>query len=220
MPDRTRARQLAAEYVAKGDPTGWFEQLYQEAEAGGSPIPWAELRPNPNLLDFWKNRRISSAGKTALKIGCGFGDDAEQLARWGFCTTAFDISETAVRTCRGRYPASGVQYVRADLLHPPEQWFHRFDFVLEAYTLQTLPLALRATAIERVAGFVKEGGNLLIIARGREENDPVAEMPWPLSRAELNRFTEIGLRELSFEDFQDPEDPAVRRFRVLYLRTL
>ena len=39
MPDRTRARQLAAEYVAKGDPTGWFEQLYQEAEAGGSPIP-------------------------------------------------------------------------------------------------------------------------------------------------------------------------------------
>jgi hypothetical protein len=220
MPDRTRARQLAAEYVAKGDPTGWFEQLYQEAEAGGSPIPWAELRPNPNLLDFWKNRPISSAGKTALKIGCGFGDDAEQLARWGFSTTAFDISETAVRTCRGRYPASGVEYVNADLLHPPDHWFHKFDFVLEAYTLQTLPLALRPAAIERVAGFVKEGGNLLIIARGREDNDPVVEMPWPLSRAELNHFVEIGLRELSFEDFQDPEDPSVRRFRVLYLRTL
>jgi hypothetical protein len=29
-----RARQLSAESVAEGDPTGWFERLYAEGRAG------------------------------------------------------------------------------------------------------------------------------------------------------------------------------------------
>src|SRR5580693_1658652 len=220
MPDRTRARQLAAEYIAKGNPTGWFEQLYREAEDGGTPVPWAELRTNPNLLEFWKNHPIPGAGKTALKIGCGVGDDAEQLAKWGFETTAFDIAETAILTCRRRFQKSPVRYATADLLHPPQDWLQRFDFVLESYTLQALPHKARTQAIENVAGFVAEGGNLLIIARGREETDPPGEMPWPLTRAELHGFMEMGLREISFEDFQDPEEPSTRRFRVLYKRNV
>ena len=69
-----------------------------------------------------------------------------------------------------------------------------------------------------MADLVAEGGSLLIIARGREEHDPPGEMPWPLTRRELNHFLEIGLREVSFEDFQDPEEPSTRRFRVLYMR--
>jgi hypothetical protein len=216
MRDRTRARQLAAEYLAKGDPTGWFEQLYREGEEGKSIVPWMELRPNPNLLDFWKNRHFPAAGKTALKIGCGFGDDAEQLAGWGFQTTAFDISETAIRACCRRFPESRVQYVHADLLHAPAGWTRAFDFVLESYTLQALPPEIRARAMEHVAGFVAEGGKLLVIARAADETDPRGEMPWPLTRSELGHFTKIGLRELSLEDYMDSEDPPVRRFRVLY----
>jgi SAM-dependent methyltransferase len=216
MRDRTRARQLAAEYLAKGDPTGWFEQMYREGEEGQSIVPWMELRPNPNLLDFWKDRHFPTAGQTALKIGCGFGDDAEQLAEWGFRTTAFDISETAIRGCRRRFPESRVQYVKADLLNPPAEWARAFHFVLECYTLQALPPDVRARAMECVAGFVAQGGKLLVIARARDEADPHGEMPWPLSQKELRHFTEIGLRELSLEDYMDSEDPPVRRFRVLY----
>ncbi len=52
IPDRTRARELAAEFYLKGDPTGWFEPLYREAEAGKSTVPWADLCPNPHLLGF------------------------------------------------------------------------------------------------------------------------------------------------------------------------
>ena len=218
MPDRTRARQLAAEFIAKGNPTGWFEQLYREAEEGKSIVPWAELRPSPNLLDFWRNHQIPAAGKTALNIGCGLGDDAEQLAEWGFSTTAFDVAESAVRGCRLRFPDSRVEYVAADLLEPPEAWSRAFDFVLESNTLQVLPAELRARAMHRAADFVREGGRLLAIARARDEGDPRGEMPWPLTRSELNHFAEMGLRELSFEDFQDSEDPPVRRFRALYLR--
>jgi SAM-dependent methyltransferase len=220
MRDRTRARQLAAEYLAKGDPTGWFEHLYREAEEGKSIVPWADFEPSPNLLDFWKDRAIPSAGKRALAIGCGLGDDAEQLAEWGFSTTAFDVSESAVRACRRRFPDSQVEYLAADLLQPPASWFRTFDFVFESNTLQVLPAELRPRAMEHAAGFLNEGGRLLVIARARAENDPLGEMPWPLTRVELNHFTAIGLRELSFEDFIDSEDPPARRFRALYVNSV
>jgi len=216
MPDRTRARELAAEYIARGDPTGWFERLYQEAEQGKSIVPWAELRPSPNLVEFWKCHAVPSAGKKALTIGCGLGDDAEQLADWGFSTTAFDVSESAIQACRRRFRDSRVEYVAADLLQPPDSWLRSFDFVFESNTLQVLPPELRARAMDQAAGFVSEGGWLLVIARAREESDPRGEMPWPLTRRELNHFTEIGLCELSFEDFLDSEDPPARRFRGLY----
>ena len=219
MPDRTRARELAAEFNRKGDPTGWFEILYQEGQAGKSTVPWANLCPNPRLLDFWNTHPQQTAGKRALTIGSGLGDDAEQLAAWGFRTTAFDISETAIRASRKRFPKTGVEYVAANLLEPPSPWRHSFHFVFEANTLQVLPAALRLRAIENIAGFLCPGGRLLLIARGREPSDPEGQMPWPLTRAELSAFTAVGLEELSFEDFldlEDPADPSVRRFRVLY----
>ncbi len=219
MKDRARARELAAEFNRKGDPTGWFEPLYQEGEAGKSTVPWANLRPNPHLLHFWNAHPQPTAGKTALTIGSGLGDDAEQLAAWGFRTTAFDISETAIRASRKRFPATTVEYLAANLLDPPSTWRRTFNFVFEANTLQVLPAALRPRAIEKIAGFLCPGGLLLAIARGREPSDPEGQMPWPLTRAELSAFTAAGLEELSFEDFLDLEDPAdlpARRFRILY----
>ncbi len=219
MKDRARARELAAEFHRKGDATGWFEPLYQEGEAGKSTIPWANLCPNPRLLDYWNLHPQPTAGKTALTIGSGLGDDAEQLAAWGFHTTAFDISETAIRASRKRFPTTTVEYLAANLLEPPSTWRRAFDFVFEANTLQVLPAALRPRAIEKIAGFLCPGGLLLVIARGRESCDPEGQMPWPLTRAELSAFTAAGLEELSFEDFLDLGDPAdlpARRFRILY----
>ncbi len=223
MKDRARARELAAEFNRKGDVTGWFEQLYQEGEAGKSNIPWANLCPNPHLLDFWKSHPQPTAGKSALTVGSGLGDDAEQLAAWGFRTTAFDISETAIRTSRKRFPNTKVEYTAANLLDPPSSWRRAFHFVFEANTLQVLPAAFRLRAIENIAGFLCSGGLLLVIARAREPSDPEGQMPWPLTRAELSAFTTAGLEELSFEDFldlEDPGEPAVRRFRALYRFTI
>jgi hypothetical protein len=40
--------------------------------------------------------------------------------------------------------------------------------------------------------------------------------PWPVARVEPDAFTRAGLREASFEDFVDDEEPPVRRFRVRY----
>lgn len=211
-PDRTRARELAAEFLRAGDPTGWFEPLYQEYEQGRKVISWADFGANPNLLEF------AGAGKTALVVGCGFGDDAEQLAAWGFETTAFDIAPSAIRACKRRFPDGRVEYVAADLLAPPEEWTGRFDFVLEVYTLQVLPAELRGRAIRGLARFLKKDGLVVTIARGRDEDDPEGSMPWRLTRRELDEFAAAGLREVSFEDFFDKESPPVRRFRAVYLK--
>ena len=211
MPDRTRARQLAAESLAHGDATGWFERLYAEAARGEAIVPWADLHPNPNLLSWWQSQR-------ALKIGCGFGDDAEQLSAWGFQTTAFDIAESAIAECRRRFPQTRVNYAVADLLKPPREWIGHFDFVLESYTLQVLPPELRPAAMRSVASFVKPGGTLLLIARGRETTDSPGQMPWPLTREEVQAIGGDGLSIVTFEDFLDNETPPVRRFRLVCKR--
>jgi len=219
MIDRKRARELAAEYLRKGDPTGWFELLYKEAEQGQNVVPWADRGANPGLLNFWGVNPQATHEKKALVIACGLGDDAEQLAAWGFDTTAFDISETAIRMARQRFPESKVTYAVADLFHPPPEWEQKFDFVFEANTVQALPVTLRAQAIQKIASFVGPGGKLLAIVRGREENEPLEELPWPLTRAEMNEFVSAGLTENSFEECFDKEDQPARRFRVLYSRS-
>ena len=217
-PNRVRARELAARFIRSGDPTGWLEQLYREHEQGSKVVPWADLGVNPNLVEFFERNPIAAAGKTALTIGCGFGDDAEQLAAWGFETTAFDVAPSAISAAKQRFPGSSVDYRTADLLVPPEEWRGRFDFVLESYTLQVLPPELRPQAIRSVAGFAKKGGMILLIARAREEHEEEGQMPWPLTRRELERFVELGLREESFEDYLDKEAPPVRRFRAVFMK--
>ena len=218
MKDRTRARELAAEFIGKGDPTGWFEVLYKEGEQGNSVVPWADPGTNPGLIEFWKANPQITAGQRALVIGCGLGDDAEQLAAWGFETTAFDISETAIRTARKRFPKSAVNYSVADLFKPPAEWERSSDFVFEANTVQALPVEVRARAIQKIAAFVRPGGKLLAIVRGREAHEPKGQLPWPLTRDELGEFGRAGLAEQSFEEYFDMEEPPARRYRVLYAR--
>jgi SAM-dependent methyltransferase len=218
MRDRKRARELATEFIRKGDPTGWFEVLYKEGEAGKSVVPWADHGANPGLIEFWSVNPQTAKGKTALVIACGLGDDAEQLAAWGFETTAFDIAETAIRMAQKRFPESGVKYSVADLFQPPREWERKFDFVFEANTVQALPAKIRAQAIQKIAGFVRPRGKLLAIVRGREADEPEGELPWPLTRTEMNEFVRAGLTEERFEEYFDNEDPPARRFRGLYTR--
>ncbi|MGB9068377.1 MAG: methyltransferase domain-containing protein [Candidatus Acidiferrales bacterium] len=216
---RAHVRQLAAEFAQKGNPLGWFEALYAEAGSDHSVIPWADMEPNPGLVEFWRKNPLETAGKCALVIGCGFGDDSEQLSMWGFETTAFDISPTAIAATTKRYPNSKVVYAVADLFAPLSGWTRAFDFVLEVFTVQAFQGDLRAKAVAKIAEFVAPGGELLVVTRGRAADEPEGQgPPWPLTREEIDGFLRAGLAEQSFEDYPDPEPPWVRRFRALYRR--
>src|SRR5947209_18068479 len=99
---RAVARELANLYVEQGDPKGWFEILYRQARGEAAVIPWADLRPNPHLVE-WLSRAALPAGR-ALVVGCGLGDDAELLASLGWSVVAFDISAEAIRWAHQRFP--------------------------------------------------------------------------------------------------------------------
>jgi SAM-dependent methyltransferase len=211
------ARQIAHEHLQAGDPLGWFEELYARAGEDAAIIPWADLKPNPNLI-AWLDQNQSAVSGRALKVGCGLGDDAEELARRGFETTAFDLSTSAITWSRKRFPQTSVSYIVADLFSAPIEWKAKFDFVLESYTLQVLPATLRADAVRCISSFVAPGGTLLVITRAREPNEPEGTMPWPLTKGELSLFETQSFKEISFEDYRDDEDPPVRRFRATYRR--
>ena len=103
---RKKAGDLARESLAHGDPVGWFETLYQQAGGDPSAVSWADLTPNPNLVAWLDREKVEGNGRRALKVGCGLGDDAEELARRGFLVTAFDVSPTAIEWCYTRFPTT------------------------------------------------------------------------------------------------------------------
>ncbi|HEV8309556.1 MAG TPA: methyltransferase domain-containing protein [Methylomirabilota bacterium] len=218
---RRRARAVAEEFRSRGDATGWFERVYATAHGDAGAVPWAALRPDRNLLEWVSRERLIGTGQKALVVGCGAGDDAEELARLGFEVVAFDIAPTAIDWCRRRFPGSPVRYAVADVLAPPGTWPGAFDFVLEAFTIQVLTGELRGRAIQSIARFVRPGGMLLVLARGREPDEDPGSLPWPLTRDELSLFERAGLRAVRFEDYLDRSgDSPVRRFRVTYQRAI
>jgi len=212
--DRRYARQLVADSIARGDATGWLETLYAAAEQGTTTVPWADFAPCPRLVSALAGL---PGGGQALVVGCGLGHDAEHVASLGFTTVAFDVSPTAIAAARRRFPRSTVEYVTADLLSPPRTWAAAFDLVVEVFTLQVLTGAARRTAFARLARLVAPGGRLLIIGGARDEHDDPGEMPWPLTRAEIESFQDYGLAKQSIVDFLDDEGPGpVRRWRAWF----
>lgn len=208
------AGRLAAESIAAGDPTGWFEQLYAAAAAGQTAVPWDRGVPSRYLTQWAAARSLHGAGQRAVVVGCGLGDDAEFIAGLGFQTIAFDISPTAIATARRRFPGSPVRYQTADLLNPPAAWHHAFDLVVESMTLQALPDPPRRDAIVRLGGLVAPHGTLIAIARAREPGQTVHGPPWALCRAEIDALAGGGLEPVRIEDITDPQMPWPRRWRV------
>jgi SAM-dependent methyltransferase len=217
--NRAYVQNLAQEYIEAGKPKEWFEQLYSQANNDNTVIPWAEMKPNHNLVQWLDNHNIQGQGKTALTIGCGLGDDAEELSKRGFKVTAFDISPSAIEWCKNRFPNSPVGYKVADLLNPPAEWNQTFDFVLESYTLQALPAELSLQAISLIANFLASDGTLLVICRGRNIEDRLDKVPYPLTKNDLLKFADVGLSLVDFEDYLDQERSSMaRRFRVTFTK--
>ena len=215
---REHTRELAAAFLEKGDATGWFDALYKEAEGNNEHIPWADLVPNRFFREWAEKVGLKGENRRALVVGCGLGDDARYLYDLGFKVTAFDISPTAIEWARRLHHETDINFVVADLFDTPNEWYQAFEFVLEIYTIQPLPLEMRSGVIDSIANFVEFGGKLVVVTRGREDDEIPAELPWALSRKDLSRFEENGFKQLSFEEVADDEEPPVPRFVVEYIR--
>ncbi len=87
--------------------------------------------------------------------------------------------------------------------------------MLETYTVQALSPSLHEAAIDQIANFVAPGGRLLLICR---DHDHPGQLPYPLTKGEVMRFSDRGLSLDRFEDYLETELPPVRRFRATFHR--
>ncbi|MEM9415294.1 MAG: class I SAM-dependent methyltransferase [Planctomycetota bacterium] len=230
---RSEFGEIAREHYRRRDYTGAFEALYAQVEGDAGRVPWADLRPNPILRRWLDGQKVGwpsrpsgrPTGETpvppipsAAVVGCGLGDDANLLAEHGYDTLGFDVAPTAIDWARRRFTHDRLRFEAADLFDLPAEWRGAFELVIEIYTFQSLPLAVRPSAMDSAASLVAPGGTLLVICRGRDEDEPATKLPFPLLKSELGRISESGLVEARFEDFMDDEAPPVRRFIAEYER--
>jgi SAM-dependent methyltransferase len=222
---RERVREIASEHYKRGDVTGWFEALYAEAAGDNEYIPWADLEPNRFFRQWAESTGLAGNGRTALVVGCGLGDDAKYLHDLGFKVTAFDISPTAIEWAKRLHADTDIRFEVMDLFEPFRGWTYTqagslrsggFDFVLEVYTIQPLPIDMRPQVIDAIAAFVKPGGELVVVTRGREDDAQTDELPWPVSRRDLSRFQRNGLNETNFTIMPPDEEGEPERFVVKY----
>lgn len=215
---RERTKEIQEEYAEQGDATGWFEALYKESAGDTEKIPWADLKPNRFFKAWAEATNLQGNNRKALVVGCGLGDDARFLYDLGFNVTAFDISRTAIEWARRLHSDTDIKFVAADLFNPPNDWYQAFEFVLEVYTIQPLPLAMRPQTIDAIANFVELNGKLIVVARGREDDEIPKELPWALSKKDLSRFEANQLKQIHFEEMFGDEESPIKRFVVEYLK--
>jgi len=219
MKNLKRATQrLAKTYADRGDPNGWFEEFYVRAEGDIHKVYWADLSPNPLLLN-WVGKRAEPAKMRAITIGCGLGDDAEALVQHGYSVTAFDISPSAIALCQKRYPDSAVDYLVADLFDYPAEWRQGFDLVYECNTIQILTGPARTQAVDAITDLVAPGGELIVSCRSRYAGKQLDAFPLALDREEINGFQRSGgLNEAHFLAYDDDQDPPMPHFFAAYNR--
>lgn len=179
----------------------FFESVYRQA--GGDPalVPWADLKPKPQLVEWLAANE--GGGRKAVDIACGLGDNAEAIAAAGYEVTAFDLSGDAIDWAKRRFAGSTVNYTVADLLAPPAEWAAGFDLVHECYTLQAVPPAMLETITQGVARLVAPGGTLLVYTRIRPDGAPVEGPPWPLQEREAMAFGSLGFELISVNRFSN-----------------
>lgn len=177
----------------------FFDSVYDVAEGDAAAVPWADLKPKQQLLDWLKEN--PGGGKRAVDVACGLGDNAEALAAAGYETTGFDVVETAIDWAKRRFPLSPVHYQVADLFNLNEGWTGNFHLVHECYTLQALPQEMIEQTAEAICSLVAPGGALLVYTRSRPDGSAADGPPWPLQEKNLDLPLKYGLTRVSDERF-------------------
>jgi hypothetical protein len=202
------AGRLAGEAGAAGEPTRWFEELWSAAARDEVDMPWDRTEPYPPVVAHLAGTGDGD-GRRAVVVGAGLGADAELLASRGYRTVAFDLAPSAVELARSRYPGSGVDYRVADLLDLPDDLVGAFDLVVEVFTVQALPRALRHDAVAGVRSLLAPGGELLSVQFVLPEAADLGQgPPWLLTRDEMESFAAGDVEQASLTRRPHPLRPG------------
>ena len=212
------ADQLAAQAMADGEPTRWFDELWSAGERDELDVPWDRSAAHPFVVAH-ADASGDGRGRSAVVVGAGLGADAEHLAERGWRTVAFDVSPAAVRLARERHPGSSVDYRVADLLALPSDLIGAFDLVVEVYTVQALPPSVRAAASAGVRSLVAAGGELVVVEVVRPDDESAMDgPPWLLDRDAMTSFAADDVAFVSLAEAANPTWPNARPLWIGVLR--
>ena len=138
------------------------------------------------------------------------------MSEAGYEVTAFDLAPEAIRLCKKRYPKTKVNYLVADLFASPAAWAENFDLVYECNTIQVLPGKYRIQARDAMISLLAPQGDLLVSCRSRLKGEQEDDIPLPLDKEEIDGFVRCGLSEVSFEAYDDTQEPPVPHFFACY----
>ena len=199
---------------AQTEATAWFNDYYKDANSEIDKVAWAKGEVNPFLEEYLQEHSV--AALKCIVIGSGLGDDAFALYLSDAKVTAIDISPEAINWAKKRFDGAEIDFQVADLFALPESLLGSFDFVFEAYTIQSLPLALRDRTITAIASLLKPSGKLLTVCNAKQNNETFQGPPWPLTFNELRLFTMKSCRELEFSIFENDSALSSLKIRALF----
>ncbi len=194
----------------------FFESVYENADHDDlSSIPWATLAPNV-CLEKHLSQKGQVSGKKALVIGCGLGDDALILEKYGYEVDALDISPSAIALAKKRHPDSKVDFHVADIYDMPSSSVGKYDFVYEGLTIQSLPPSDRENLVGIIASLVAKEGELFVYAHSQDDTDNYGGPPWPLYEDEFMLFEKEGLEQVYIEKETESKPVAPYKCCALY----
>ena len=199
---------------AQTEATSWFNDYYKDANSKIDKVAWAKGENDPFLTEFLEEHRVD--GLNCIVIGSGLGDDAFALYLADAKVTAIDISAEAINWAKKRFDGAEIDFQVADLFALPESLLGSFDFVFEAYTIQSLPLALRDRTITAIASLLKPRGQLLTVCNAKLDDETFKGPPWPLTFNELRLFTMKSCTELEFSIFKNDSALSNLKVRALF----
>ncbi|MBU1642506.1 methyltransferase domain-containing protein [bacterium] len=210
-----KAKQTPFDYQqAQKEATEWFDGYYKEANKEVDAVAWAKGEANPLLREYLDS--VNAATASAIVIGCGLGDDAYALYEAGFDVTAIDISPEAISWAKERFGGTAIDFRVEDLFDLPQELLGRFDFVFEAFTIQSLPLTLRDRVITAIASLMAPRAKVLAVCHAKREDEHYDGPPWPLTTNELRLFTMKECRELEFSIYEEQSHLSTLKVRALF----
>lgn len=131
-----------------------FEKLYKTRAE--KDIPWNSERPLSIVKKLVKEGKIKG---NVLDLGCGFGRHTFFLKEKGFKCCGVDISKTAVKTAKKRYPKCDFKAGSA-LKIPFKKNF--FDTIIDIGCYHSIPPNKRKLYLEEVYRVLKDKGKVFL----------------------------------------------------------
>jgi len=189
----------------------FFDNIYKNTNDTHSNIPWATLNANIYLKDYLDNNEMVK-NKKALVIGCGLGDDANELSLKGYEVDAIDISDHAISLAKKRFQDKNINFKVEDIFDLPKSMINSYDFIYEGLTIQSIHPQYRESLIKIIYSLNKSNGELLLYTNIQNDSDSFGGPPWPLYRKDLEIFNTIGYEILSKEELVENKPIAPIRY--------